>query len=58
MNAKMSRKQDEDETLNNFRFKKLLLFFVLAQAFFVIHSFIFFFKQSSKFLKLFIMSSV
>jgi hypothetical protein len=48
MNAKMSRKQNEDETLNNLRFKRLLFSFVLVQAFSAIHSFIFFFKQSSK----------
>jgi hypothetical protein len=59
MNAKVSRKQDEDETLNNLRLKKLLLFLVLAQAFSAIHSFIFFFQAIfKKLLKLFIMSSV
>jgi hypothetical protein len=48
MNAKVSRKQNEDETLNNLQFKKLLLLFVFAQAFFVIHSFIFFFQKIFK----------
>jgi hypothetical protein len=48
MNAKMNRKQDEDETLNNLRFKRLLLFFVSAQAFSAIHSFIFFFQSLFK----------
>ncbi len=38
MNAKVSRKQDENETLNNLRLKRLLSFLVLAQAFSVIHS--------------------
>jgi hypothetical protein len=44
MNAKMSRRQNENETLNNLRLKRLLLFLVLDQAFSVIHSFIFFFQ--------------
>jgi hypothetical protein len=48
MNAKMSRKQDEDETLNNLRFKRLLLSFVFDQAFFVIHSFTLFFQTIFK----------
>jgi hypothetical protein len=48
MNAKMSRKQNENETLNNFRFKKLLFSFVLDSAFSVIHSFIFFFQTIFK----------
>jgi hypothetical protein len=62
MNAKMTkvnRKQDEDETLNDFRFKRLLFSFVLAQAFFVIHSSIFFFQAIFKtFEAFFIMSFV
>jgi hypothetical protein len=49
MNAKVSRRQDEDETLSNSRLKRLLLSFVLAQASSAIHSStLFFFKQSSK----------
>jgi hypothetical protein len=48
MNAKMNRKQDENETLNNLRFKRLLLFFVLDQAFSAIHSFILFFQTIFK----------
>ncbi len=48
MNAKMSRKQDENETLNNSRFKRLFFFLVFDQTFFVIHSFIFFFQTIFK----------
>jgi hypothetical protein len=48
INAKMNRKQNENETLNNFRFKRLFLFFVFAQTFFVIHSFTFFFQAIFK----------
>ncbi len=48
MNAKISRKQNENETLNNLRFKKLLFSFVLAQASFIIHSFILFFQKIFK----------
>jgi magnesium-transporting ATPase (P-type) len=48
MNAKMSRKQNEDKTLNNFRFKRLLLFLVFVQASFAIHSSIFFFQKIVK----------
>jgi hypothetical protein len=48
MNAKMSRKQDEDETLSNLRLKRLLLFFVFVQAFFAIHSSAFFFQKIFK----------
>ncbi len=55
MNAKVSRRQDEDETLNNSRFKRLLFSFDLAQASSAIHSSILIFQ---KLLKLFIMSSV
>jgi hypothetical protein len=44
MNAIMSRKQNENETLNNSRFQRLLFSFVFVQAFSVIHSFIFFFQ--------------
>jgi hypothetical protein len=59
MNAKMNRKRDENKTLNNSRFKKLLLFLVLAQAFFVIHSSILFFQTIFKIFEVFfIMSSV
>jgi hypothetical protein len=57
--TKMSRKQDEDETLSDFRFKRLLLSFVLVQAFSVIHSFILFFQAVFKtFETFFIMSFV
>jgi hypothetical protein len=48
MNAKVSRKQDENETLSNSRFKKLLLFLVFVQAFSAIHSFTFFFQKIFK----------
>jgi hypothetical protein len=48
MNAKMSRKQNENETLNNFRLKRLFFFLVFAQAFSVIHSFILFFQKIFK----------
>jgi hypothetical protein len=48
MNAKVSRKQDEDETLSNSRFKKLLFSFVLDQAFSAIHSFTLFFQTIFK----------
>jgi hypothetical protein len=48
MNAKVNRKQDENETLNNSRFKRLLFSFVLVQVFFVIHSFTFFFQKIFK----------
>jgi hypothetical protein len=59
MNAKVNRKQNEDKTLSNSRFKRLFFFLVFAQAFFAIHSFIFFFQKIFKnFLKLFIMSFV
>jgi hypothetical protein len=39
MNVKVSRKQDEDETLSNSRLKRLLLFLVLDQASSAIHFF-------------------
>jgi hypothetical protein len=48
MNAKVNRKQNENEMLNNFRFKRLFLSFVFVQTFFVIHSFIFFFQKIFK----------
>jgi hypothetical protein len=48
MNAKMSRKQNKDETLNNLQFKRLFFFLVLDQAFSAIHSFIFFFQTIFK----------
>ncbi len=48
MNAKMSRKQNENETLNNSRFKRLFFFSFLFKHFLLfIHLFVFF-KQSSK----------
>jgi hypothetical protein len=62
MNAKvtkMSRRQDENETLSDFRFKRLLFFLVLAQAFSAIHSSILFFQAVFKtFEAFFIMSFV
>jgi hypothetical protein len=62
MNAKMtkvSRKQNEDETLSDSRLKRLLFSFVLAQASSAIHSFILFFQAVFKtFEAFFIMSSV
>jgi hypothetical protein len=51
MNAKVtkvSRRQDEDETLSNSRFKRLLLFLVLAQASSAIHSSTLFFQTIFK----------
>jgi hypothetical protein len=48
MNANVSHKQDENETLSNFRLKRLLLFLVSVQASSVIHSFIFFFQSIFK----------
>jgi hypothetical protein len=62
MNAKMtkmSRKQNEDETFDDLRLKRLLFFLVLAQASSAIHSFILFFQAIFKtFEAFFIMSSV
>ncbi len=58
MNAKMSRKRNEDETLNNLRLKKLLFFRFCLKIF--CYSFIYslFSKDLQKFLNLFIMSFV
>jgi hypothetical protein len=48
MNANVNRKQDKDETLSNFRFKRLLFFLVSVQASSAIHSFILFFQSIFK----------
>jgi hypothetical protein len=48
MNAKVSRKQDENETLSNSRFKRLLFFSFLLKHFLLFIHLFSFFKQSSK----------
>jgi hypothetical protein len=48
MNVKMNREQNENKTLSNLRFKRLLFFLVFDQAFSAIHSFILFFQTIFK----------